>query len=189
MDKNITVWEYIRIKFKQRTKASRPTRVYKITHKNGTIEYAPAGVKGTSRRLKVEDLILTWEGGQTPLPRPLRKYDDATLMKRGYSIEEIRTIRERPFSSKDIDLVAKNLKIKRPKAKELLIEHKGNRHKIYEKKNTRGQNIPNSGWDNDAGIEKPTRKQRQNTKNQLRKELQAASNRSKSKKRKFRGRF
>lgn len=141
-----SIWEYIRIKFKpgcgpgraKSTIFSRPQKIYKITT-GELIEYAPAGVKGTLRRLDVNDMIFEWErAGKTPTERPLRKYDDATLRKRGYTIEEIRKIRERNFSAKDIKLVAKKLKLKNAEARELLIKHNGKKHKLYEteRKNT-----------------------------------------------------
>lgn len=148
-----TVWEYIRIKFKpgtdpkgKRTKFSRPIKIYKITitHEDGseTFEFAPSGVVGTSRRIDPGTFITEWErAGHTPTQRPLRKYCDESLKKLGYSIEEIKGIRGRNFSAKDVNLVFRNLKISKEEAKTLLTEHKGNRHEIYRKKMTVGRKI------------------------------------------------
>jgi hypothetical protein len=165
MKKTRTVWEYLRIKFKpgtdpkgKRTKFSRPTRVYKISYFTfeenkpseeafDHFEYAPTGVKGTSKRIKEDDFIVEWERGPIPTPKPSRKYTDEQLKAFGYSDELIEKIR-RNYSSKDIKLVCNNLKDKktgkrltRIEAMELLNKNKGNRHKIYICKNTKGIKI------------------------------------------------
>jgi hypothetical protein len=161
-----TVWEYIRVKFLpgtdpkgKRTKMSRPKRIYKITYfdEDGVItdtQFAPAGVKGTSRRIEATTFITEWEHGPTPTPKPLNKYSDTQLKQLGYSPDEIFHIRERRFSSKDIKLVSHNLKISREEAKVLLTEHKGNRHAIYKKKNTKGIKIDGDWKTNIPGAKK-----------------------------------
>jgi hypothetical protein len=145
-----TVWSYIRVKFipgtdpkGKRTKYSRPTRIYQIEYfEEGSVikvEYAPAGVKGTIRRIDPSSFITKWErAGKTPTPKPLRKYNDEYLKKLGYSIEEIRKIRERNFSSKDVKIVCNRMKDKktgkrmsREEAKKLLTDNKGNLHLVY----------------------------------------------------------
>lgn len=184
-------WEVTRVKFvnPETGKLSRPKKVYSITLGND-VQYAPYGEKNTGKRIDVSQIVITWKNaGHTPTSKPLRKYCDESLKSMGYTIEEIRKIRERNFSSKDIDLVAKNLGIKRSEAKELLVESNGNRHKIYKKKETRGQTLGDTGVrDTLAGVQKQPKKERQNTKDQLRKELQSRPNKSKKKKRSS-GRF
>jgi hypothetical protein len=145
-----TVWSYIRVKFipgtdpkGKRTKYSRPTRIYKIEYLEENVivktEYAPTGVKGTIRRINSSTFITEWEhAGKTPTPRPLRKYNDEYLKKLGYSVEEIRKIRGKNFSSKDVKIICNRIKDKetnkrmsREKAKELLIANNGNLHLVY----------------------------------------------------------
>lgn len=147
MNKTITVWNYIRVKFLpgtdpkgKREKLSRPKRIFQIIYDeykndeliNTRIEYAPAGVKGTSRRIDPTTFTTTWENaGKTPTPRPLRKYNDEKLKELGYSISEINKIRERNFRAKDVKVVAKKLKIKTSEARNLLIKHNGSMQKVY----------------------------------------------------------
>lgn len=150
-----SIWEVIRVKFKpagERTKFTRPARIFKITT-GDQITYAPKGVKGTIKRLNSDDFITEWpRAGKTPTERPLRKYCDESLKKmvhtidqdgttHCYTIEDIRVIRERNFSAKDIDMVSKNLSITRAEARKLLEENGGHKHKIYVKKNTKGIKI------------------------------------------------
>lgn len=125
-----TVWNYIRVKFLpgtdlrgKRNGMSRPTRIYEIsifetdekTNKEKFIgkEYAPSGIKYTSKRIDPTTFVTTWERtGKTPNPKPLKHYSDQSLKKLGYSVSEVRTIRTRCFSARDIKLVCKRLGIK-----------------------------------------------------------------------------
>jgi hypothetical protein len=150
MNKITTVWQYIRVKFKpgtdkkgRRQKFSRPQRIFEITctqeQENKEIktwkEYAPTGVKGTAKRITSSDFVTEWErSGPTPTPRPLRKYDDMTLKKMGHSIEQIKVIRGRNFSAKDVKIITHKIGCSNTEAKELLKKYNGNRHAIYEEK-------------------------------------------------------
>jgi hypothetical protein len=129
--KQESTWEIIRVKFVLMSdKYSRPKRVYKITT-GDVVTYAPIGVKGTARRINPILFITEWEHGPTPTPQPPRKLCDVSLKKLGYSIEQIKEIRGRNFSAKDVKIVRNKLKISTTEARDLLIKHNGSRHLIY----------------------------------------------------------
>lgn len=130
--KPTTIVEVIRVKFHVKKKdiqtLSKSTRIYKLTT-GDKIEYKRYNSnKNYGAPLNPSEFITEWKKGPTPTPKPLRKYSDIELQKRGYTIDQIKEIRGRSYSAKDVKTFRQRMgglkKFSAKEAREQLDKHK-----------------------------------------------------------------
>jgi len=100
-------------------KSRRTTQCRITTLDNGEVIYKIL----PNKIVTINDIILEWEHGATPTPKPSKKYSKEQLQGWGYSEELIGTI-HRGYNAKTIKSVRNRLDCTREEARELLDRYK-----------------------------------------------------------------